>query len=215
MKKVVDIMCANDIVITYGQTESSPGITNTTTDDPLELRVSTVGRTLPDVEMKIVDPETGKEVGCHTQGEICARGYNIMKGYYKMPEATASAIDKEGWLHTGDLGTVDENGYLKITGRLKDMIIRGGENIYPREIEEMLEEHPAVKETAVVGVPHPVKGQVIKAYIILEDGCAADKLELFRFLKDRLALYKIPEVFVYKTELPRGASGKILKRMLD
>ena len=214
MKKVVDIMGANEIVITYGQTESSPGITNTRTDDPLELRVSTVGRTLPDVEMKIVDPETGKEVPCHIQGEICARGYNIMKGYYKMPEATAAAIDSEGWLHTGDLGTVDENGYLKVTGRLKDMIIRGGENIYPREIEEFLYTHPAVKDVQVVGVPSVKYGEEVMAFIQLREGATVTTDELKEYCKDKIARYKIPAFISFIDAYPQTASGKIQKYKL-
>ncbi|TEB12770.1 3-((3aS,4S,7aS)-7a-methyl-1,5-dioxo-octahydro-1H-inden-4-yl)propanoyl:CoA ligase [Pelotomaculum propionicicum] len=211
MKKVVDVMTADQIVITYGQTESSPGITNTTTDDPLELRVSTVGRTLPDVEMKIVDPETGQEVGPHTQGEICARGYNIMKGYYKMPEATAAAIDKDGWLHTGDLGTVDENGYLKITGRLKDMIIRGGENIYPREIEEFLYTHPCVKDVQVVGVPSVKYGEEVMAYIQLKPGSQLTEEEVKKFCGGQIARYKIPKYVAFVDGYPITASGKIQK----
>jgi fatty-acyl-CoA synthase len=214
MKKVVDVMCAKDITITYGQTESSPGITNTTTDDPLELRVSTVGRTLPDVEMKIVDPETGKEVGCHIQGEICARGYNIMKGYYKMPEATAAAIDSEGWLHTGDLGTVDENGYLKITGRLKDMIIRGGENIYPREIEEYLYTHPDVKDVQVVGVPSVKYGEEVMAYIQLKSNTQLTEEEVKKFCEGQIARYKIPRYVAFIDGYPITASGKIQKYKL-
>ena len=214
MKKVVDVMCANDIVITYGQTESSPGITNTTTDDPLELRVSTVGRTLPDVEMKIVDPETGKEVGPHTQGEICARGYNIMKGYYKMPEATAAAIDSEGWLHTGDLGTVDENGYLKITGRLKDMIIRGGENIYPREIEEYLYTHPDVKDVQVVGIPSVKYGEEVMAFIQLKNNTQLTEEEVKKFCEGQIARYKIPRHVAFIDSYPITASGKIQKYKL-
>jgi len=214
MKKVVGVMGAKDIVITYGQTESSPGITNTRTADPLELRVSTVGRTLPDVEMKIVDPETGKEVGCHIQGEICARGYNIMKGYYKMPEATASAIDKEGWLHTGDLGTVDDNGYLKITGRLKDMIIRGGENIYPREIEEYLYTHPDVKDVQVVGVPSVKYGEEVMAYIQLKKGCELTEEDVKKFCEGQIARYKIPRYVAFVENYPITASGKIQKYKL-
>lgn len=214
MKKVVNTMGAKEIVITYGQTESSPGITNTRTDDPLDLRVSTVGRTLPDVEMKIVDPETGKEVGCHVQGEICARGYNIMKGYYKMPEATAAAIDSEGWLHTGDLGTVDENGYLKITGRLKDMIIRGGENIYPREIEEFLYTHPAVKDVQVVGVPSVKYGEEVMAFIQLREGFTVTSDELMEYCKGKIARYKIPAFIEFIDAYPQTASGKIQKYKL-
>ena len=150
MEEVIDKMNMQEITIAYGQTESSPVITQTRTDDPLEFRVSTVGRPLPNVEVRIVDPETGEDVPFGVQGELVTRGYGIMKGYYKMEEATRAAIDENGWLHTGDLATMDEKGYCKITGRLKDMIIRGGENIYPREIEEFLYTHPAVKDVQVI-----------------------------------------------------------------
>ncbi|MEG1158346.1 MAG: AMP-binding protein, partial [Christensenellaceae bacterium] len=146
MKRAYSDMNMHDIVISYGQTEASPVVTMTTTDDPIEVRVSTVGKTMPHMEVKIVDIETGEDQPTDTQGEIVTRGYQIMKGYYKMPEATAQAIDAQGWLHTGDLGTMDEHGYFKITGRLKDMIIRGGENIYPREIEEFIYTHPKVRD---------------------------------------------------------------------
>ncbi|MDD4316594.1 MAG: AMP-binding protein, partial [Clostridia bacterium] len=153
MRQVISDMGIGDIVIVYGQTEASPGCTMTTVDDPIEARVNTVGRAFPGVETKIIDPETGEICPPHKTGEFCARGYNIMKGYYKMPEATSQAIDKDGWLHTGDLSTVDEEGYYKIVGRIKDMIIRGGENIYPKEIEEFLYTHPKIKDVQVIGVP--------------------------------------------------------------
>ena len=153
MNQVVELMGANEITIAYGQTEASPVCTQTRVDDSIETRVSTVGRVLPFVEAKIVDPGTNKELPCGVPGELVARGYNVMKGYYNMQESTAQAIDEERWLHTGDLATMDENGYFKITGRIKDMIIRGGENIYPKEIEEFLYTHPAVKDVQVIGVP--------------------------------------------------------------
>ncbi len=199
------------IIEGYGLSEASPLVSL----NPIHgvRKIKSVGLAFPSVEVKVVD-EGDSELPAGEVGELIARGPNIMKGYYNREDETMLALRGE-WLYTGDLAYKAHDGYLFIVGRKKELIITAGFNVYPREIEEMLEEHPAVKETAVVGVPHPVKGQVIKAYIILEDGCAADKLELFRFLKDRLALYKIPEVFVYKTELPRGASGKILKRMLD
>ena len=153
MKKAANLMNMKEVVITYGQTEASPGITNSSTDDSLELRVSTIGRPLPHTEVKIVDPKTGKIVRRGETGEICARGYMIMRCYYNNPVATDQVVDKEGWLHTGDLGTLDEDGYCKITGRLKDMVIRGGENIYPREIEEFLYTHQAISDVQVIGVP--------------------------------------------------------------
>ncbi len=214
MKKVVNIMGAKEIVITYGQTEASPGITNTRTDDPLELRVSTVGRALPGVEVKIVNPETGVEVPPGEQGEICARGYNIMKGYYKMPEATAAAIDGDGWLHTGDLGVMDENGYCKITGRLKDMIIRGGENIYPREIEEFLYTHPAVKDVQVVGVPSTKYGEEVMAFIQLRKDRTATQEEIRSFCEGKIARYKIPRYVAFIDSYPITTSGKIQKYKL-
>src|SRR5215210_442933 len=151
MKQVVNDMGADEITIAYGQTESSPVITQTRTNDPIELRVSTVGRKLPDVEVKLVDVDTGEEVGPNEQGDLCTRGYHVMKGYYKMPDETEEVIDEEGWLHTGDLAVMDEDGYFKITGRADDMIIRGGENIYPREIEEFLYTHPEISDVQVYG----------------------------------------------------------------
>ena len=153
MRQVIDEMGMKEITISYGQTEASPVCTMTTTDDSIERRVSTVGKALPQIECKIVDPETGETLGPGKQGEFCARGYNIMKGYYKMEEATAQAIDQDGWLHSGDLCEVDEHGYYKVTGRLKDMIIRGGENIYPKEIEEFLYTVDEVQDVQVIGVP--------------------------------------------------------------
>ncbi|MET3195103.1 fatty-acyl-CoA synthase [Bacillus sp. OAE603] len=165
MKAVIEKMGATEITIAYGQTESSPVITQTRTDDPIELKVESVGRALPNVEVKIVEPGTTNEVPRGVQGELCTRGYHVMKGYYKNESATKEAIDAEGWLHTGDLAIMDENGYCKVTGRLKDMIIRGGENIYPREIEEFLYTHPSVLDVQVVGVPDQVYGEEVMAWI--------------------------------------------------
>ncbi|HZG63296.1 MAG TPA: AMP-binding protein, partial [Rubrobacteraceae bacterium] len=165
MKKVVNVMGASEITIAYGQTESSPVITQTRTDDPIELRVSTVGRKLPEVEVKIVDVETGEEAGTGEQGDLCTRGYHVMKGYYKMEDRTREVIDEDGWLHTGDLATIDDNGYVKITGRAKDMIIRGGENVYPREIEEFLYTHPEISDVQVYGVPDQKYGEQVAAAV--------------------------------------------------
>src|SRR5918995_1130521 len=159
MKKVVDVMGASEITIAYGQTESSPVITQTRTDDPLELRVSSVGRKLPDVEVRIVSVETDEDAGPEVQGELWTRGYHVMRGYYNMEEKTSEVIDDEGWLHTGDLAVMDEDGYVRITGRAKDMIIRGGENVYPREIEEFLYTHPEVSDVQVYGVPDEKYGE--------------------------------------------------------
>jgi fatty-acyl-CoA synthase len=214
MKKVVDKMGVREITITYGQTEASPGITMTRTDDPLELRVTTVGRALPNVEVKIIDSETGKEVPRNTQGELCSRGYNTMKGYYKMIEATAAAIDNDGWLHTGDLAVMDEDGYCKITGRLKDMIIRGGENIYPREIEEFIYTHPKVKDVQVVGVPSEKYGEEVMAFIQIKPGNSITEEELKEYCREKIARYKIPKYIAFVENFPITASGKIQKYKL-
>lgn len=214
MKQVIERMNMREIVITYGQTEASPGITMTRTDDPIELRVNTVGRALPNVQMKIVDPATNEELPPGQQGEICAKGYNIMKGYYKDEVATAQAIDQDGWLHTGDLGIADENGYLKITGRLKEMIIRGGENIYPREIEEFLYTHPAVKEVQVIGVPSEKYGEEVLAFIKVKAGATLTKEEIQLYCQDKIAAYKIPKYVLFVDSYPTTASGKVQKYKL-
>jgi len=211
MKAVVNTMGASEICITYGQTEASPGITMTRTDDPIELRVSSVGRALPNVEVKIVNPDTGEEVSSGIQGELCTRGYHVMKGYYNMPEATESAIDKDNWLHTGDLAIMDENGYCKITGRLKDMIIRGGENIYPREIEEFLYTHSKIKDVQVVGLPSDKYGEEVAAFIQLKEGISATEEELKEFCDNQISRFKIPAFFFFIDEYPTTASGKIQK----
>ncbi len=214
MKKVVDQMGASEMTIAYGQTEASPVITQTRTDDSIDIRVSTVGRALPNVEVKIVDPETGDEVPPNVQGELCTRGYHVMKGYYKNPEATQNAIDNEGWLHTGDLAVMDENGYCKITGRIKDMIIRGGENIYPREIEEFLYTNPKIMDVQVVGVPSEKYGEEVAAFIQLKPGQSATEEEMREFCKDKIAFHKIPAFFMFVDEYPTTASGKIQKYKL-
>lgn len=211
MKAVVEKMGADEITIVYGQTESSPGITQTRTNDPIELRVSTVGRALPNVEVKICDPLTKKEVPIGVQGELCTRGYHVMKGYYKNPEATAEAIDQEGWLHTGDLAVMDEKGYLNITGRLKDMIIRGGENIYPREIEEFLYTHPKVLDVQVVGVPDEKFGEEVMAWIQVKEGESLTKDEIKSYCAGKIAKFKIPRYVEFCSEFPMTASGKIQK----
>jgi len=211
MKQVVERMGANEITIAYGQTESSPVITQTRTDDPIELRVSTVGRALPNVEVKIVDPETGREVPTGQQGELCTRGFIVMKGYYNMREATAKAIDADGWLHTGDLAVMDEHGYCKITGRLKDMIIRGGENIYPREIEEYLYTNPKIADVQVIGVPDIRYGEEVMACVKLKDGQDATEEELRDFCRGQIAHYKVPRYVKFVTDFPMTVSGKVQK----
>ncbi|MCL1854507.1 MAG: AMP-binding protein, partial [Clostridia bacterium] len=200
--------------ITYGQTECSPGMTMSRTDDPLELRVSTVGKLLPFTEGKIVNPETGLEAPRNTPGEIITRGYHVMKGYYKMPEATRQAIDEDGWLHTGDIGTMDQDGNFRITGRLKDMIIRGGENIYPREIEEYMYTHPAISDVQAVGVPDEKYGEAVCACVILKEGRTAAEEELIHFVKSGLSRHKAPRYILFMDHFPMTASGKIQKYKL-
>ncbi|MCC7260536.1 MAG: AMP-binding protein, partial [Alphaproteobacteria bacterium] len=192
MKRVIHEMGAKEITIAYGQTETSPVLTQTTVNDPIELRVETVGPPLPGVEVKIIDPETGAELGDNQQGELCARGHCNMLGYYKNPEGTAKTIDTDGWVHTGDLAIRRPEGYYKITGRMKDMVIRGGENIYPREIEEFLFTHPSVKQASVVGVPDDKYGEELCAWIQLHEGAAANAEEIRAFCKSNLAHYKVP-----------------------
>ncbi|MHC1695824.1 MAG: AMP-binding protein [Eubacteriales bacterium] len=211
MQQVVDEMHMSEIVITYGQTEASPGCTMTNTTDSLEKRVSTVGRAMPGVEMKVVDTETGETLTAGKKGELCARGYNLMKGYYKMPEATAQAIDREGWLHTGDIGTVDEEGYYKITGRLKDMIIRGGENVYPKEIEEFIYTVPGVSDVQVIGVPDKQYGEEIMAVVILKEGVSMTEEELKDKVRASMSRHKVPKYVKFTDSFPMTASGKIQK----
>jgi len=183
-------------------------------NDPLEIRVSTVGRAYPNVEARVINPETGEEVPPNTVGEIVTRGYHVMKGYYKMPEATAQVIDKDGWLHTGDLGMKDEQGYYRITGRLKDMIIRGGENIYPREIEEFLYTHPAISDVQVVGVPDHKYGEEVLACIILKKGATATEEEIQQYVREGLSKHKTPRYVRFVDSFPMTASGKIQKYKL-
>lgn len=211
MKKVIDKMNMSEIVIVFGQTEASPGCTMTTTSDSIDKRVNTVGRAFPGVECKIIDPESGKELPINTPGEFCARGYNIMKGYYKMPEATAQAIDKDGWLHTGDLCTVDEDGYYKVVGRIKDMIIRGGENIYPKEIEECLYTCDKVSDVQVIGVPSAAYGEEVMACVILKEGEEMTEEEVKEFVGARMAKHKVPRYVRFVDSFPTNAAGKIQK----
>ncbi len=211
MKNVVDKMGIRDITIAYGQTETSPVITQTRAEDSIERRVTTVGRVHEDVEIKVVDPTTGEIVPPGVQGELCARGYMVMKGYYKMPEQTYKTIDSDGWLHTGDLATVDEEGYYKITGRLKDMIIRGGENIYPREVEEFLYTHPKILDVQVVGVPCKIFGEQVLACIKVREGEELAAEDVKAYCDGKIARYKIPHFVQVVTEFPMTASGKIQK----
>ena len=211
MRRVVSEMHAAEITCGYGLTENSPIITLTTTSDPLELRVTTVGKPIPGVEVKLLDPVTGHEVGDDTNGELCVRGHGVMLGYYNMPEATAAAIDRDGWLHTGDLARRLPNGYFRITGRIKDMVCRGGENIYPREIEEFLYTHPAIQDVAVVGVPDPKYVEEVAAWIRIKPNSTLTEDELRQFCRGQLAHYKIPRYIRFVQEFPQTVTGKIQK----
>ncbi len=211
MNQVIEKMNMREITIVFGQTESSPGCTMSSTDDPVDVRVATVGRPLPEIECKIVDPETGLDLPDDTPGEFVARGYNIMKGYYKMPKATASAIDKEGWLHTGDIAVRTPEGNYRITGRLKDMIIRGGENIYPKEIEEIIYTHPSVRDVQVIGIPDEQYGEEIMACVIVKEGESLDEKQLREYMLSRAAKHKCPRYFDFVDKFPMNAAGKILK----
>ena len=211
MQDVVERMNMSEICITYGQTEASPACTMSKTTDSLEARVNTVGGPIFGVECKIVDPETGEDLPDNVDGEFVARGYNIMKGYYKMPEATAAAIDENGWLHTGDLARRTSEGYYKITGRIKDMIIRGGENIYPKEIEEFIYTHPKVEDVQVIGVPDRDYGEEIMACVILKEGETMTEDELKDYVRKNMAKHKIPRYVDFVDSFPMNAAGKILK----
>ena len=211
MQDVVDRMNMKEITIVFGQTEASPGCTQSRVDDSLERRVNTVGRPLPGVECRIVDPETNEELPDGKVGEFVARGYNIMKGYYKMPEATAAAIDADGWLHTGDLAVRDSEGYYKITGRIKDMIIRGGENIYPKEIEDFIYTHPKVSDAQVIGVPDKQYGEEIMAYVILKEGEHMTEEDLKDYVRTHMAKHKTPRYVAFVDAFPMNGAGKILK----
>ncbi|HUG71464.1 MAG TPA: AMP-binding protein [Pirellulaceae bacterium] len=211
MKRVTQEMGASEITIGYGQTEASPLITQTRTDDPIELRVGTVGRPIPGFEAKIVDAVTGDELGDGQPGELCARGHGVMLGYYNMPDKTAEAIDTEGWLHTGDLALREPNGYYRITGRLRDMIIRGGENIYPREIEERLYEHPAVEDVQVVGIPNRRLGEEVLAWVKFKQGQTSTEDELREFCRRSLAHFKVPNYWKFVDGFPTTVTGKIQK----
>lgn len=211
MREVVEKMNMSEITIVFGQTESSPGCTQTSTHDAEELRVSTVGYAFPGVECKIVDAETGSDLPDDTDGEFVARGYNIMKGYYKMPNATAAAIDRDGWLHTGDVARRTPGGYYRITGRLKDMIIRGGENIYPKEIEEFIYTHPKVRDVQVIGVPSEQYGEEIMAVVVPKEGVELTAAEIQDYVRRSMAKHKVPSYVDFAGEFPMNAAGKILK----
>jgi fatty-acyl-CoA synthase len=211
MKRVSDEMNLTQITSVYGLTETSPGMTQSHWDDPFDVRVTTVGRDFPNVEVKVLDPDTGEECPVGVQGEMCCRGYNVMKGYYKMPEATAQVIDRDGFLHSGDLGVKDENGNYRITGRIKDMIIRGGENIYPREIEEYLHQLEEIRDVQVAGIASPKYGEEVGAFIILHEGKTLTEEAVIDFCRGEISRYKIPKYIFFIDEFPMTASGKIQK----
>lgn len=214
MEAVMEKMNMREITIVYGLTEASPGITQTTVTDSVEKRTQTVGKALPEVEMILKDPETRQPVPIGAIGEICCRGYNVMKGYYNMPEATAEAIDTEGWLHSGDLGVLDEDGYLTITGRYKDMIIRGGENVYPREVEEFLYRMEGVQDVQVVGVPSAKWGEQVGAFVILKKGYSLSPEDIQDYCRGKISHFKIPKYVIIVDAFPLTASGKIQKYRL-
>lgn len=211
MKRVTQEMGASEITIGYGQTEASPLITQTRTDDPIELRVGTVGRPIPGFEVKIVDVGSGNELGDGQSGELCGRGHGVMLGYYNLPDKTAEAIDAEGWLHTGDIALREPNGYYRITGRLRDMIIRGGENVYPREVEERLHQHPAVEDVQVVGIPNLRLSEEVLAWVKLKKGQTATEDELREFCRAALAHFKVPRYWKFVDGFPTTVTGKIQK----
>jgi fatty-acyl-CoA synthase len=215
MNQVMTRMHMKDIIIVYGLTETSPGMTATRTHNSPEVRATTVGFELPNVEVKVVNAETGDECGPNEQGEICCRGYNVMKGYYKNEEATQNAIDKDGWLHSGDLAKKTEEGFYKITGRIKDMIIRGGENIYPREIENYLYLLPQIETVEVAAVPSKKYGEQVGAFIKLKAGQILNEEEILDFCRGKIARFKIPKYIFFVDGFPMTASGKIQKYKLS
>ena len=211
MKQVISDMNMTDVTIAYGMTETSPVSTQTYTTDSIERRVSTVGRVHPHVEIKIIDPGTGETAERGSDGELCTRGYSVMLGYWDDPERTAEAIDSNGWMHTGDLAVMDSEGYVNIVGRIKDMIIRGGENIYPREIEEYLYGHPAIEDVQVIGVPDVKYGEQVMAWVKLREGAAATEDGIKEFCRGRIAHFKVPRYVKFVNDFPMTATGKIRK----
>lgn len=214
MEEVYEKMNMRQITSVYGLTETSPGMTQSDADDPFEVKTSTVGRPLPHIEVKVIDPETLEECPPGVQGEMCCKGYNLMTGYYKNPKATMEIIDRNGFLHSGDLGVMDENGNFRITGRIKDMIIRGGENIYPREIEEFLYQMAEIKDVQVAGVPSKKYGEEVGAFIILKEGYYMEESDVKEFCKGQISRFKIPKYIFFVKDFPLTASGKIQKYKL-
>jgi fatty-acyl-CoA synthase len=211
MRRVIDEMHLSELTIVYGLTESSPCITQTRRDDSLARRTQTVGVVMPEQEVKIIDPVLGVEVELGVPGELCVRGYNVMKGYYRDPAATSKAIDEDGWLRSGDQATIDSQGYVRITGRIKDLIIRGGENISPKEVEDVLRDHPAVADVSVYAVADRHFGEEVAASIRLMQGESASREDLREFCEGRLSRFKIPRHFRFVEGFPLTASGKVQK----
>jgi len=211
MQRVINDMHCGEILIGYGETESSPLTHLTDRDDSLERRTQTVGTNLPHQEVKIIDTGSGATVPLGEIGEVCFRGYHIMRGYYGQPEKTSEAVDEAGWLRSGDLGTMDEEGYVRITGRLKEMIIRGGENIYPREIEDVLFTHPKIAGAAVFGIPDSFYGEEVMAWVQLHGGETADEQEVQQFCREQLAHFKVPRHVWFVDEFPMTVTGKMQK----
>lgn len=212
MRNVMDRMHMSGVAIAYGMTETSPMATQTLPTDSLTRRVTTVGRAVPHTEVQVVDPETGVQVERGTPGELCTRGYCVMAGYWNNPEKTAEAVDGDGWMHTGDIAVMDDDGYLAITGRIKDLVIRGGENVYPREIEEFLFSHPDIVDAQVVGVPDAKYGEELMAWIRIREGAQPPTAETLRaFCADRIAHNKIPRYVQVIDEFPMTVTGKIRK----
>ncbi len=214
MNEVIQKMNAREITICYGLTEGSPVLTQTTIHDNIRQKTETVGKAMPEIEVCIMDPESRRPVPVGTKGEICSRGYNTMKGYYKMPEATAEAVDADGWLHTGDLGVMDEEGYVTITGRHKDMIIRGGENVYPREVEEFIFKMEGIQDVQVVGVNSAKYGEQVGAFVILKEGYSYSPEDIQDFCRGKISSYKVPKYVVFIKNYPLTASGKVQKYKL-
>jgi fatty-acyl-CoA synthase len=211
MRRVIREMHCSELTTVYGLTEASPGITQTTTEDTLERKTTTVGRVLPHTEVKIVDPQTGQDVPRGENGELCTRGYLVMNRYHNDPVGTGAVIEPDGWLHTGDLASMDEDGYVKITGRLKEMIIRGGENIYPREIEEFLYSYPGIRDVQVIGIPSEKYGEDVMAWIIPHDGVTLDAGAIQAHCRAEIAGFKVPKHIKFVESFPTTASGKVQK----
>jgi fatty-acyl-CoA synthase len=211
MRRVIERMHMSEVGICYGMTETSPVSTQTAVDDPIEKRVGTVGRVGPHLEVRVASPETGETVASGETGELCTRGYSVMSGYWEDPERTAEAIDPEGWMHTGDLAAMDEGGYLNIVGRIKDLVIRGGENVYPREVEEFLYSHPDIGDVQVIGVPDDRYGEELMAWVIPRDGALLDEDSVREFCRGKIAHYKVPRYVKFVESFPMTVTGKVQK----